>query len=287
MDYRLAARHAGQCIMAVMGVMLLMASLTSPAWADSGTAAFQLHTDRPGFDYADFDVNNGARACQQRCREDDRCKAWTFVGPHAPKGSGHCWLKDAVPQPEPMKTAVSGVIMNLAFERWRKPRVNITTLDWVDRLVRVGDIDNFGYGWPADYNPFSGRATPPHGYPFEPEASDPAGTDRIMLGSGYDGTPPNGNDGYTTSTSRPGNKPRTIVINLPADRSPADRILLQMFVDDFQAPVWGSYFQVTLDGKRMPGIEQVINELEQTGPIGKLISVPLLPAYHICWMTTS
>lgn len=243
-------------------------------------ATFELHTDRPGADYTDFDIANGAKGCQQRCLDDDRCRAWTFVGPDAPEGSGHCWLKGSIPNARPMQTAVSGVVLNLAVERWASEHADLTQLDWVARIVRSGDIDNFGFGWPAAYNPFSGKATPAHGYPFGPDADDPVGTDRIMLGTGYDGHPPNGEDGYTGSTSRPDNKPRAIVVTLPPKRAETDRILLQLFVDDFQAPVFGSYFRVTLDGERMPAIEQVLNALEQTGPIGKLVSIPLLPAYQ-------
>jgi hypothetical protein len=49
--------------------------------------------------------------------------------------------------------------------------------------------------------------------------------------------------------------------------------VLQMFVDDFQAPVWKSDFQVEINGRRAPFLEEVLNSLVQTGPIGKLITV--------------
>ncbi|MGH8161294.1 MAG: OmpA family protein, partial [Gammaproteobacteria bacterium] len=163
---------------------------------------------------------------------------------------------------------------------WEKPKVVIGGLDWVDCIVRVGDVDNFGYGWPNGYSPFSGETTPPHDYPFEPSPTDPEGTDRIMVGSSYNGHPPDGTDGYTSSTSRPANKPRPIVIDLPADHPKTGKILLQLFVDDFQAPSFGSHFQMTLDGERMHAMEEVLNSLDETGPIGKLISLPLPPAYH-------
>ncbi len=41
-----------------------------------------------------------------------------------------------------------------------------------DLVVRVGDIDNLGFGWPDGFDPFSGRSTTPHPYPFTPNATD-------------------------------------------------------------------------------------------------------------------
>ncbi len=40
-----------------------------------------------------------------------------------------------------------------------------------------------------------------------------------------------------------------------------------------------SHFQVTLNGTRLPNFEDAINQLDQTGPIGKLITIELLPEY--------
>jgi len=52
-----------------------------------------------------------------------------------------------------------------------------------------------------------------------------------------------------------------------------------MFLDDFQAPLWHSRFQVSLNGTRIPSFESAVNSLEQTGPIGKLVTLKLLPEY--------
>ena len=35
-----------------------------------------------------------------------------------------------------------------------------------DLMIRVGDIDNLGYGWGENFNPFFGRSTDPHNYPM-------------------------------------------------------------------------------------------------------------------------
>jgi OOP family OmpA-OmpF porin len=48
--------------------------------------------------------------------------------------------------------------------------------------------------------------------------------------------------------------------------------------------VWPEYLTlivqpVSLNGTRIPSLEQVLNALDQTGPVGKLITVSLLPEY--------
>lgn len=145
-------------------------------------------------------------------------------------------------------------------------------------MARTGDIDNLGFGWPGGFNPFSGKNTPTHSFPWSVDPSDPAGTDRIMVLSSYAGRPPHGQDGYTGTTSRPGNLPQAIVVsyNVPELREmEVSSAAMQLFVDDFQAPVWGANFQVTLNGVRASFLENVLNSLTQTGPIGKLITVQI------------
>lgn len=146
-------------------------------------------------------------------------------------------------------------------------------------IVREGDIDNLGFGWPTGFDPFSGNSTPSHPYPWTVDSTDPDGTDRIMVVSSYMGSPPSGQDGYTSTTLRPENDPRKIVMTFSPPGSIVSAIL-QIFVDDFQSPVWGSVFQATLNGTRAPDLEVILNSLNQTGPIGKLISYQL-PAHIV------
>ena len=138
-----------------------------------------------------------------------------------------------------------------------------------DLVVTVGDIDNLGFGWPAGFDVFSGQTTPSHGYPWKPETDDAPGTDVIMVGTGATYKA----DGYAGATSKPDNAP--VAINMKYDLSGVQvgSAAIQMFVDDFQAPVFGSKFQVTLNGKRAAFMETVINSLSQTGPVGKLITL--------------
>lgn len=148
-------------------------------------------------------------------------------------------------------------------------------------VIRTGDIDNLGFGWPAGFTPFSGESTPAHRYPWEPSAADPPGTDRIMLGSAVEptasGACKTGRDGYTAGTDRAKNQPQEITVELGDLGTPPTEILVQMFIDDFQAPRHASKFQVTLNGERLPLFEQALDKVDQTGPIGKLISIKLFP----------
>ena len=149
-----------------------------------------------------------------------------------------------------------------------------------DLLVQVGDIDNLGFGWPAGFDPFSGKSTPRHAYPWRPEADDPAGTDRVMVLSGMREYEKARHDGYSSNTSRPYNTPHPITIKFSLDAVDLKAAALQLFVDDFQAEVFGNRFEVRLDGREAPDLAASINALKQTGPIGKLLTLQLLPEYN-------
>jgi uncharacterized repeat protein (TIGR01451 family) len=140
-------------------------------------------------------------------------------------------------------------------------------------MVRTGDIDNLGFGWPSGFDPFSGNSTPGHSFPWAAPTNEPAGTDRIMVITSYNGHPPFGSDGYTGGTSRPDNDVQALELNYNLEGMPVNSAALQLFVDDFQAPNWHAAYTVKLNGVSAPFIETIINGLSQTGPIGKLISV--------------
>jgi outer membrane protein OmpA-like peptidoglycan-associated protein len=168
-----------------------------------------------------------------------------------------------------------------------------------DVVVRTGDVNNLGFGWPSGFDPFSGKSTPAHRYPWTPEPNEPDGTDRIMLGSVIDPAEElrdpvaynrSGGDGYSGVLSdcamrtppckeRQDSLPRPITLPVGSLPHKVDAVLLQIFVDDFQAAHFHSHFQVSLNGTRIPGFEEALNALDQTGPIGKLITLRLLPEY--------
>ncbi|MBI4288817.1 MAG: carboxypeptidase regulatory-like domain-containing protein, partial [Chloroflexi bacterium] len=160
-----------------------------------------------------------------------------------------------------------------------------STTDEADLVALVGDIDNFGFGFAAGFDVFSGKSTSTHSYPWKPGLNDPSGTDRIMVGSSYVGRPPAGYDGYASTTSRPDNLPKPIDMQYSLAAISVRSATLQMFVDDFQAPVFTSKFQVTLNGQRAPFLESVLNALNQSGPVGKLITVPI-PADFLSQVTS-
>jgi outer membrane protein OmpA-like peptidoglycan-associated protein len=148
-----------------------------------------------------------------------------------------------------------------------------------DLIIRVGDIDNFGFGWPEGYNPYSGEDTPGHGFPWDIDQTDPQGTDRIFIGTSYKEGSEVDADGYTGSTKRPDNLPQPITLEYSLEGVNMQSAMLELFVDDFQAQAMNSYFQVKINGQRIPYFENIINALDQTGPIGKMIYVQLLPEH--------
>jgi OmpA-OmpF porin, OOP family len=73
--------------------------------------------------------------------------------------------------------------------------------------------------------------------------------------------------------------PAPIVLSVGQLPSKIDSVLVQIFADDFQPRDFNSRFQVSLNGTRIPNFEYAINSLDQSGPIGKLLSMKLLPEY--------
>ncbi len=150
-----------------------------------------------------------------------------------------------------------------------------------DLVVRTGDINNLGFGWPQGFDPFSGKSTPPHGYPWKAKLDAPGGTDRIMLGSSVteNDIRTRSGDGYARTTKRVDTMPQPVTIHVGALPAKVEAVEVQMFLDDFQSPVWKSQFQVSLNGTRIPSFESAVNSLRQTGPIGKLVTLKLMPEY--------
>lgn len=156
---------------------------------------------------------------------------------------------------------------------WSKQLVILKNTAEADVMIRIGDIDNLGFGWAEGFVPFSGRSTDSHSFPWDIDKNDAAGTDRIFVVSGCKNC---GGDGYTANTKRPENKPVPIQIPLAEIKGiPVNSVWLQLFIDDFQAPDFGTKYQVKINGMRFPEAERIINKISQTGPIGKFISLRL------------
>jgi hypothetical protein len=190
---------------------------------------------------------------------------------------------------------------------WNNPRVTKWNTDEAELMVRFGDVDNFGLPW-GDVDPFSGEETAAHGYPYKPESDDPDGTDRIMVVSGFKGSG-YATDGYTDSTYGQWGydtqvRPVTLTYDLKGIQ--VHNAYIQMFVDDIQPSKFEivngkeenrgrdgfsrnsrNVYQVTLSYKkngktiseRIPSFETVVNNLDQHGPIGKLITLTVPDQY--------
>ncbi|MBP6626201.1 MAG: OmpA family protein [Arenimonas sp.] len=163
-------------------------------------------------------------------------------------------------------------------EQWQRTQAVDRDDPEADLVVQLGDIDNLGFGWPPGFNPFSGRSTPAHRFPYVPEADDPQATDRIMVVSGY-AAGAGSRDGYTYETKRPDNVPMPLVLEFDLQGIDVTSAALQLFVDDFQSRSMGSRFRAWLDGREATDLPVVLNALDQTGPIGKLLTLQLLPEY--------
>ena len=163
--------------------------------------------------------------------------------------------------------------------------------DWDDRyvtmwytseaelMVRVGDIDNVGYGFPDGYDPFNETNYSRHTYPWDTPVGEPEGTDRIMLGSSFIDAY---RDGYSRyyGTNPESTEVRSIVMNYDTSGITVNNAVLQLYIDDFQAPLWGSKFVATINGKNAPFIAELINSVSQTGPIANIISIEIPSSFY-------
>lgn len=80
--------------------------------------AMELNTDRPGFDYRNFDLTAAdASLCRAQCEAEAPCLSWTYVAPGVQGPNARCWLKKAVPQQTANGCCISGI------KRLGQPRV--------------------------------------------------------------------------------------------------------------------------------------------------------------------
>ncbi len=166
---------------------------------------------------------------------------------------------------------------------WAKPTASLKNAYEAEFVIRVGDVDNLGFGWPDDFDPFCGRMTESHSYPWDPHPEDKPGFDRILLSSKFTlGVEKGcGGDGYSGAFNPETSKPVTYAIPTAGlQGATVTNAFLQIFIDDFQAPSLCSKFQVTLNGTRCVECEKVLNAIDQTGPVGKLVTIPLPEEFH-------
>lgn len=162
---------------------------------------------------------------------------------------------------------------------WTKKSTTIIQSMEADFIIRLGDVDNLGFGWPEDFDPFCGRMTQAHEFPWNADPEEMAGFDRILLSSKYKPDVVAGcdaHDGYSDNYDATKTKPVEFVMDVSSlDTVTIKNAFIQFFIDDFQAPSMCSRFQITINGKRYTEAERFINIIDQTGPVGKLITVPI------------
>jgi outer membrane protein OmpA-like peptidoglycan-associated protein len=166
---------------------------------------------------------------------------------------------------------------------WRSQQVVLTNTLEADYIIRIGDADNLNFGWPEEFDPFCGRMTQAHGYPWSPDAGDMPGFDRILMSSKYVSGKdmPCGRDGYSDAYDKTTSKPVTWKIPTTALKDVVvQNAYLQIFMDDFQPFTFCSKFQMLINGKRFIEGERVLNAIDQTGPVGKLVSIPLNEEFY-------
>jgi hypothetical protein len=70
----------------------------------------EMNSNRFGDDYRDFLPSQpSADLCAEACVKDARCRAWAWVKNDLEPPTGHCWLKNRVPERSPDDCCVSGV----------------------------------------------------------------------------------------------------------------------------------------------------------------------------------
>lgn len=167
---------------------------------------------------------------------------------------------------------------------WKRQAATLKNSLEAELIIRIGDVDNLNFDWPENFDPFCGRMSETHAWPTnEAGEGDVPGTDRVVLSSKLNPDQPKGcgGDGYSGTWDPKKSKPVPFKLPLAALKGvELKNAWLQMFIDDFQAPSLCSKFRVELNGKRFTEFEKILNSIEQTGPVGKLITVPIPEEFY-------
>lgn len=163
---------------------------------------------------------------------------------------------------------------------WAKHHADIKDAYEADFIIRLGDVDNLGFGWPEGFDPFCGRMSDAHSYPWDAPTNDIPYMDRIIVSSKFNGEGACGNDGYSYSEGQYNKGPAKYTLKTKILTGvDVQNAWLQLFIDDFQSPTFCSKFRFLLNGKIFVEAEKIINAIDQTGPVGKLISIKIPEEY--------
>lgn len=114
-----------------------------------------------------------------------------------------------------------------------------------------------------------------HSYPFTPGVGDFPGTDQIYVGSVQTGS----HDGYSVSPQRI-NGPDVMTLDYSSLLTPGQTVqtlTLGIAADDFQFPVFGQPFTVTVNGIPDPALLTQLESLNESGPVVQFFTIGLSP----------
>lgn len=76
------------------------------------TGPIEFSIDRFGGDYrfVDLPPDGNGQSCQEICKGEDRCRAWTFVRAGYISIAPRCYLKDKITRPKAKPCCISGVV---------------------------------------------------------------------------------------------------------------------------------------------------------------------------------
>ncbi len=172
---------------------------------------------------------------------------------------------------------------------WTSRNEVLTNTPEAEVMIRVGDIDNLGFGFEENFDPFCGKTINNHAYPWYGQDIELAGMDRILLSTSFhkDKTLTQCDRDEYAIAAEMYERPSPINMNLAALQNTNVRSAsLMIFVDDFQSAVLCSQFKVYLNGTRFIAMERVLNHLNQTRAIGKIVQVKL-PDYMLPLLKSS
>jgi hypothetical protein len=157
---------------------------------------------------------------------------------------------------------------------WSAHYVNLMHSPEAEQMIRYGDVDNLGFGW-GIINPFSGAVTPKHTFPWTRDVNDSLGFDMVMVTSS---TPYTGCVGYSFEKNplleAYGRSTFEFKFPTPIDASlRVKSIAMQLFLDDVQTRYRPMAYKVYINDRRAEFIENIISKLDQSGSIGKLITM--------------
>ncbi|NBB80658.1 MAG: hypothetical protein GVY36_14640 [Verrucomicrobia bacterium] len=167
---------------------------------------------------------------------------------------------------------------------WAAKGVSLEDTPQAGRVIRVGDIDNFGFGWQAGANPYQGRALrerPPLW--SNPEAAegrrseDPPGTDRLMAGSGRlpeVAEAPPGTPGYHAVESE-----ALRFESLPSVET-TGTVLLQLYLAGIESSHEDGAYTATIDGEPASFLEEALNRINIPDTGGRLLTVAVPPKWE-------